>query len=182
MKLIRNRYFAAAVMAVLILAAVLLGSHRSLSGLRSRAAETFYAEVAGDNLSIGNDLQDRVEYAYSLATVAARYLEGTDAQLTALREAAAALEQAPSPSAKAAANSRLTTAAAAVYDALGHYSLSETDARYRQSLYADLNARNDTIGRDGYNAVAQAFNDQLQAFPASLLAPLTGVAPLELFR
>ena len=47
--------------------------------------------------------------------------------------------------------------------------------KYRQSLYADFNSRNDTISHDPYNQYAQDYNQALDGFPASLLAAITPV-------
>ena len=54
--------------------------------------------------------------------------------------------------------------------------------RLLEKPYYEFLSREQTIGHDGYNAQAQAFNQTLSAFPASLIGSLYGVEPLEYFR
>ena len=80
------------------------------------------------------------------------------------------------------ANAQMTDAVAGLYEALGRQQLSERDEGYRQSLYYNIQARNDTMSRDGYNTAALEFNRQLGRFPARLLGRLASVSPAPLAR
>ena len=74
----------------------------------------------------------------------------------------------------------LTGAVTDLYEAMGRQSLSDRDESYRQSLYYNILARNDTMSRDGYNTAALEFNQLLDRFPASLLRRFTSVSPAPL--
>ena len=182
MKLLKNRKIAALLMVLMILGGSLYGGHRSLMKLRDEAEAVFYNGVEGDGLGIQNDLNERIDLAYNLVTVAKRYLSPDDEAVQKLLTARDALSSAQDPKEKNAANRQLTEASIELYEAFGGRSLTEKDEKYRQQIYQDLSSRNDTISHDGYNQEAEDFNKTLRSFPAGILASLTGVEKLELFR
>ena len=114
--------------------------------------------------------------------MAGRYLDANDARVTALREAADALAGARTPPAKYKANLSLDSAFQSVHDALEGQYLSQKDAEYRTRLLADFKSRNASISYNGYNGLAQNFNDKvLSSTPGGALASALGVKPLELY-
>ena len=67
--------------------------------------------------------------------------------------------------------------------ALEDAGLSGQDAKYVQGFRADLDAKADTISRDGYNALVDAFNTKvLGVFPANFLRHIAFVRGAEAFR
>ena len=178
----RNRKTAALVLALAVAAAVLFGGWRSLSSYARRVENVFTAGAERDGLSIQGDLDQRLGLSANLQSIAGRYLSADDPLLTELTAARTALAAAKTPHEKYEANRRLTDAAAALNAVLLQTSLSEQDERYRSGQYASLLACNETISRDPYNQQAQAFNEALEDFPASLIAKLTAIKPLELYR
>lgn len=182
MDLLKSRKTAWAVLVVVVVLSVLLGSVRSVSSLRQKADQAFTQGTRGDGLGISHYLESRVSLSGNLITVAVRYLDGNDARVTALRQAADNLAQAQTPSAKYQANQTLQPAFQSVYDALEGLYLSQKDEDYRVRLLADFKSRDDSIRYDGYNKLAQNYNDQvLRASPGGALASVFGVRPLELY-
>lgn len=183
MKSLNKRPIALAVLAVVIVLSVLVGSHRSVASLRQQADVVFAQGERGDGLSIAHDLESRTELSGNLIVVARRYVSAEDQNLLRLRGAADALLQAESRSEKYQANRELDLAFQEVYGMLEGQSLSQQDQEYRVRLNADFKSRNATISHNSYNQLAQQFNeDVLGAFPGGMLAKVTGVKPLELYR
>lgn len=183
MKAWNKRPVAMAVLAVVVVLSVLVGSHRSVAALRQQTDLVFTQGERGDGLSIAHDLETRTELASNLIVVARRYVDAGDASLVQLRAAADALLQAESRSAKYQANRELDLAFQEVYGMLEGKALSQQDSEYRTRLNADFKSSNAKISHDSYNQLAQQFNeDVLGAFPGGRLAAATGVRPLELYR
>ncbi len=177
-----NKPVGVILMVGLIVLGTFFGAWRSLGKLENRVSQAFYEGVEGDGFCIQADLDERVILANNLATIAARYLPANDASLAALRADASALSQESDIARKYAKNAALSQSAALVGDALAVLTLSESDARYVKSIRADLQSRNDTMANDGYNALADDYNNTLRAFPANLLSALLPVKPAPYFR
>lgn len=169
------------VMVVVIVLSILGGSHRSLTAERNKVEALFYSGTDGSGYSIQTDLDERCAIAANLLTVAGRYLGKDDtADVSAfIRQ----LERADSPPEKYEWNQALGEAAETLLTKLEGCALSEKDAQYVRGFRTDLNARADTIARDGYNGLADQFNTQvLGSFPANILSKLTFVRQAEAFR
>jgi len=175
-----SRGIAWAITAAVIILSFLLGGGKSLGKLKTDATDIFYNGVSGDGLGIQRELEHRVDYAYNMVTIANRYISG-DKAVTQLTDARDALINSNGIAQKSANNHKLTEAAAALYDRLGNEKLSEADARLRESVNADLKARNNIILNDGYNGKAREFNKALGVFPASVIKTLGIVTELPLF-
>ena len=182
MRIIKNSRIACIVMALLIAAGTLVGSHSSLMGMRNKAAGVFVLGARGDGIGIQGDLRERESIAYNMVTVARKYLPEENALIQNVLNARKSLDSASAVKDKSRANKELETAVRDLYDALGAMELSAQDERYPQRLYTDFRSRGDTISHDPYNQRAAEFNEALSRFPASLLGGLTGVRPLELFE
>lgn len=182
MALKHNRGLAWLLCGMMIVVAIFgLGGYR-LARQYQQTSEAFYLGVNGDGFSIDRDLQTRADSAYNLYTVASRYLEANDPTLTALLAAREQLLGSESISDKYLANQALENAAMAVYDLLGTYPLSESDAAYREGLISEMRSANATISHDGYNQLATDFNQQRAAIPARWIAALWGLDALQYFR
>ena len=182
MNILRKTPVAWSITIVLILVAILGLGGSKLSNQAEQAAQFFYQGINNDGLSINHDLSRRADTAYNLYTVASRYLDATDSQLTALLQARNQLTAAESIADKYTANNLLDQSALAVYDKLAEYQLSEADQGYRQNLITELASANATISHDGYNAKATDFNNLRNGFPAALISKLCGIDELEYFR
>ena len=177
MKLLENKAICLVLMVVLIASGTWISGYRGFSKLYNRAEKVFFTGERGDGICIANDLSERAAAATNLVTIAGSYA-GVQNETQAVSAASAELTAALGRSqidGLAAANQKLDTAMTALYDALGEAQLSANHEKYRQKLYADFNSRNDTISHDPYNSYAQAYNEALKGFPASLLASVTPV-------
>lgn len=164
---------AMAVMAIAIVCAIWLGGYLSLRRLYNKVETVFTAGVDGDGLGIANDLNERIKLAYNLVTVAKKYLSADDGDIRAVLTARDALMEANGIADKYGANVALTEATTDLYQKMGSLSLTDTDARYRVSLFNDLSSRNDTISHDPYNQMALEYNQALEVFPANILKAVT---------
>ncbi len=182
MKILYNKKLAAVILVIVILGMILLGGGRSLARERAREAQLFWNGTSGDGNSIANDLHVRCEAAANLVTVAKRYMDANADEIKAINEARDALEAALTPTEAFEANYALTLAADHLYSVLNNKELSDADKKHVSGQFTELTSRNQTISHDGYNAKAAAFNELLGRFPTSIIAAVSGVAPLELFR
>lgn len=176
----KDRRTAVIITAILIVVSFAGGGARSLNALKSSASGVFINGANGDGMGIRRELDRRVEYSRNLLTIAERYISGDDAAVR-LDNAANALAGSKNIAGQSKTNRELTEAAAALYDRLETEELSDTDARLRESVFADLKARNNIILNDKYNEAAWAYNRKLNAFPASLIKTLRLASELPLF-
>lgn len=172
MNLFKNKAFAIITMIVMIIASILIGSHRSLTGVSVDASNVFINGTNGDGMGIQNDLNQRFELSGNLVKIAGNYLDMNNSIFKTISDSRNSLTTAQTPKEKYNANIKLTEAVNELYTLLGKENLSDKDERYR----------NDTIGHDKYNEYAKKFNDTLKQFPANILSKLTFVKPLELFQ
>lgn len=176
-QLLKNRNVAIAITVVVILLSILGGSHRSL------LAAAYSAERYFDDIQ--RDLDTRIGLASNLQVVAERYLSPDDSALLDLESAIDALSNAETANEKAKANQNLTAATERMHLVLNglYLGLSATDERYCTQIRTDLASYNQIIGHSKYNDKVDTYNTEvLGAFPANVLAQLTGVPKLESFR
>jgi LemA protein len=178
----RDSRFAAIVMALLIVSGSLLGAGKSLRGLKNAADAAFYSGVGSSGFSIQRDLDERVISATNLITVARRYLPESDGALQSFVKARDDLAGANGIREKFDANVKLSAAAADLVSRAEREPLDDRDAAYLRSIPVDMQSRNDTISRDGYNDFAAQYNDTLSRFPANFFAAVLGIGKAELFR
>jgi len=178
----KSSRFAALAAAFLIVLGSLVGAGRSLGRLKSGVEQAFYLGVDGGGYSIQSGLDERIIGATNLITVARRYLDEDNAVLVSLIRARDALASAGTIPDKYDANARLSAAVADMGAELSKRTLSESDAKYAKSIPADMQSRNDTLSRDGYNQEAARLNEALGRFPARLFALALGIEEAEYFR
>ncbi|MCI8594204.1 MAG: hypothetical protein HFF09_02985 [Oscillospiraceae bacterium] len=178
MNALKKRPVAIFITAVVIVAAILGGSHRSLAALRNDALKLFEQGAEGDGVGVKSDLERRVDICANVYAVAVRYLPEDNGGMADLK---ANLNE-PDPL-DVFIHSDMVASAQSVLGQLEQLELSEQDADYVSSFKSQLESIGYTIGRDPYTAAAGNFNDNvLGRFPASVLGPLTGVRPLEVFE
>lgn len=183
-KINENRPLAFIVLAVVIVLSIALSGGGGLRSLRADVMQVFRTGVNGDGLCVYTDLQERADCAYNLAALALRYNEIP--QDIGQKAEAAANEivnvKNDDTSAMKRANDALGRTVEALYTELENADLSETDATYALSQYKEFTSRGLTISRDGYNSLAEEFNRTIGVFPANLVAMVSGVGQLTLFR
>lgn len=182
MKILKNRAFALAVMLLLIVGGILIGSHRPLAEMSARVEAAFYDGVDGDGYGIAGDLEDRADAALNLTTIASKYLDAGDPLLLAVNEARRELAEASSPAEKYRADQRITESTTRLYEHLRTLELAEKDASYNEKLQAELLGKADILSRSEYNRLAEEYNRTLSQFPANVLGGLTGIRSAEYFR
>ena len=178
--ILQKRETAWAITVFFIIVSFLGGGARSLNREKSAAAEIFFGGSAGDGFGIQRELDHRINFSHNFITIANRYIQGNEA-VKQVENAREALINSSDISDKSKNNLLLTEAVYILYNRLGDEELSEADARYRESLYADIRARNSIISNDSYNANAREFNRTLNVFPASIIRTLGIVKELPLF-
>jgi len=176
---------ARAIAFLIILASALTGAQRSLNKIRQRTYLLFTdgAIVIGE--SIETDLAARVLYADSLADIAEKYINASDA-FNLLVSAREELMKAGRPYEKYTANDRLTQAADIVITTLleGELALTGNDIQKVEALDASLKGRNRTIASEAalYNEKAREYNARLDTFPGIITKVLKMTAALELYE
>ena len=195
MKILENKTISIVLMIVLVLAGFLLGGCKGLNAQYQKVEDVFFLGEDRDGIGIANDMSERASALTNMQTLAAKYLESGCAELTAAETALSSYTKAVGESEIEklfAANAQMDTAMQSLYNALSDsgtstqgqtasgqeagslkQDLSQKDERYRQSLYADFNSRNDTISHDPYYSYAAEYNKLLESFPANVISLLT---------
>lgn len=182
MEFFKNRTVARFITIIVIILATLIGAGSSLRRLRKEAEDIFYLGEDRDGTGIQHDLEMIMSYSYNLTTVASRYMDAEHSLISAVRKNRDTLAQAETPGQKYEAAQNLLQAVTELYTYMGSLPLSESDQKFRNSLYADINSHNIIISRSTYNQHAREFNNTLKRFPANILGTLTFVRPLELYE
>lgn len=177
-----NRGLAVVLTVVLVCAAVLLSGGIGLKSERSKTEQYFYQGVKMDSLSISNDLQARADAAYNMVSVMRKYDLADDTPVADLLAAHTALGEANGIKDKHKADQALNNAVLQMHALSSTVAMTEQDARLFKKQYDEFLSRGQTISHDGYNALANAFNEQYNAFPAKLIGSVCGIPALELFE
>lgn len=179
MRVLKKRSFAWCVLAVCVLLSLSLSGGGALREYRNETLEIFVMGINGDGLSIDNDLRARADAAIALADAAdALTIESAGA----VRQAAENLAAADTIRLKYTANEALTSAVQALETEMKSAGLADSQRESLARHGVELRSRADTISRDVYNDKAAQFNSSLSAFPASFIAMISGVSPVELFE
>jgi len=182
MEKLRNRHVAAGIMVLMILLSLPLGAWRTGSRLYGAVEDLFYNGEAGNGIGVASDISQRAEAAVNMIIIAKRNMDPNDPCITGLEAVVMEVNMAKSLQARHQADVEMGGCMAALYDALGEAPLSEKDARYRESLYADFTSAAMTMSHDPYNAQAVEYNRALSAFPGGLLMRLFGYEEAPVFR
>ena len=178
MRFSENRPLALTVLALVIVAALILGGGGGL--LKKRAA--LEAQFDAPAESIGAELREMRSNAVALLGIAEGRSDADAHLRAALNEALSALDRAEDISDKYAASLALDAAVESCYQNLTTLSLPDMTAKDARYAYKNFTSAQLRISHDDYNQQAEAFNRELGGFPASLIAALRGVKPLNLFR
>lgn len=183
MRLSENRKLALIVLIVCALASVVLFGGGALRNERYDILQVF-SDGTDTSLSVRHSMEAYLlrcaERADALAEQGA-LLNADAALIENAREAAAAVREGGDDlDARHAAYQQLLPAVETLYTNLlqGYDTTELVDARL---AYNDFKGAVSLIQNDQYPVMASAFNDKLENFPASLLAGLFGVKPLNTF-
>ena len=182
MEKLKNRRMAAGMMVLMILLSILLGAWRSGSRLYGEVETLFYNGEAGNGIGVASDLRQRAESAVNMIIVAKRNLDQNDPCILELEAAVTEVHKAKTLQERHEADVEMAGSMTALYEALGEAALSEKDAGYRSSLYADFSSAAMTMSHDPYNAQAVEYNRALSTFPGGLLMKLCGFDDAPVFR
>lgn len=178
----KKNLIAAMAMIILIVASIPLGIVRSVQPIRSDAENEYYYDDTG--FAIYEGIDARVAACNNLLKVAEKY----KADYPELRSYIDELEHATKKADnsynlkdRAPANKQLDAPAQALANALKTVELSEADAKYPDTLIAEIQSQQDKISRSSYNEKAAEYNEVLRNFPVSLLARLGVLKDLPLF-
>ena len=182
MAIFKSKKTAIVVCILLVLVAVLFGSHRSLNALRTDALKV-YTNGDETGLSILANMNSIQEYAAALLKNAAAYYDKNDAAFAAVQTAYGQLTAADAEplSQRQALNALLDACTALQLDYTGSNAVPQDAAKALTRSINDIISMKDQIRHSGYNTLAADFNAVLDTFPAGLLGSLTGVQPLPLF-
>lgn len=183
MKLLQKKGVAVAVCCLLVVLAILFGSHRSLSAVRHEALQVY---AAGDEtgLSILANLNSITEYAGTLLRTAGAYYSAQEGALGDIQAACDRLRGAKSTDIETHRQALADLQSACTLlqaDYAARADIPEEDLRLMNRSINDILSMKDQMRHSAYNEMAADFNSELGLFPAWLLAGLTGVKPLPLF-
>ena len=183
MKLLKNKFFAIAMMIIMIFCSIGFGSYRSLSELSNNTTSVFYNGVNNDGKSIQSNLDQRISTSNSIVNMAKRYFPASDEDIISVLNVMDELSSATTPSTKCAANKKLTQEVDNLcYKLNNSAKLSSSDSKSLSKLSDQMAVSNDLINKDGYNNTAQEYNNVISVFPANLLSTSFGIKSAELFR
>lgn len=169
----------AAILAIIV--SVFLGANLSLGRARSNAAELFYNGIDGDGFGINYYLHEISGASANLVTVAKRHADESNPLLVQLEAARAQLQEADTPGQKYAAAQKLRASVEQMDAYLQTLELDDYDANYHSKLVVNIDSYYRIISSDPYNQYAARYNQSLKAFPANMLARMTGNKELELY-
>jgi len=179
-KFSENRLVAWIVLALCVVVGTVVLGGLSIREERQGAIEAFYNGSGDAYFSLNSYMDRRADAAGKLANLAFACLGENDADARQLSDAVGAVRAAGGPNEKIAADRAVTAAADALYARIAaSTSIGEENLRDAKILYADLTDAAGKMRGDEYSRVAQWFNGILDGFPASLLAALFGIEPLE---
>ncbi|GHV43534.1 hypothetical protein FACS189490_13680 [Clostridia bacterium] len=174
-----NNNFALGVLIVCALLSIVFGGARSLNAVRHKAVAVFEHGVDGDGVSVKNDMQKRADKAWTIIAIAEKYPE-LAASTEALRNAANN-SSAEDIDSLYVSDDLITKYGEILYTNLQNVNLSEKDTTNLKNAYNELRSRGNTIAHDGYNELAQKYNQLLSKGHAAVLRAVGLVKPLSYY-
>ena len=179
----KDRWFAAGVLAFALIVFIPIGARLSLGRAADRVEERFFTGV--DNRgAVADYLEDSENAATGLITVGARY-DAAQAETGELRVDKSLLLDAMEGkdiSEYASANALMVKSFGALKDKLRSLELSEQDAAEVEYYSNQFDNSQGAIAHSGYDEAVEEFTEgTYNKFPAKLLGSLLGVEPPEKF-
>lgn len=183
-KFTENRNLAWSVFTVIVILSVIMSGGGALKEMRGDVLEVYYYGANNDGLCIAGDMAARLESAYNLASTAKRYEAIPSSASQAVADACDSVKAVEENDIAEIArqNASLTRSVEELYTEIDNAQLTEIDKTYALSQYKEFNSRALTISRDVYNARAEEFNAMIDGFPTSVVARVSQVDELGLFR
>ncbi len=171
----------ALLMTAAIVVSIPLGVNRSFARLREDVESEYYYDDTG--YAIYDGLEARVGAAKNLLTMAGRYVNQDpelDVYMDNLEHVVKLCDNTwfddiDQIGQTVQYNSRLGEEAQKLADRLETLELSDRDKKYPRQLLADMDSEQDKIERSSFNDEVLEYNEKREKFPASVLAPLSGV-------
>ena len=182
--LLKNRRFAAIVLAAVVILGVPLGSARSLRHASKQVEAQFFTGVKGRG-AIADFLEDASAAALGLVTVGAKYdaAQEETGKLRMDRSWLLDAQEEEDIALYAAANALVVKSFGALKDKLWSLELSEQDAADVEYYASQFEGAQGAVNHAGYNEAVEEFTEKTyDRFPASLFAGLLGVEPPEKFE
>lgn len=164
-----NRPLACLVLVLAVLVGVLGIGTAKVRGMAGTALDYY-------NQNMAADFTARETAAQTILGIAGQELGEDDAKVQAAASALAESQAAATPAEKYTAGTKLETAVGIVYNALPQ-AARDPQKSAAQLAWSEFVSRTDILSHsmEEYNTYAQAVQDTIKGFPASLLARLAGV-------
>lgn len=177
----KSQKVAIIIMALMILISVPLGMSKSLSSLRKDALEYYIEDSQGFSISQG--IENRIEKAEEILTIAKNYTEKENMELLDnMGDVDVSLSDLSSSDShsiqQSEANRDLDSAVKKLADYLMKLELKKEQKETLTTLIADFNLQQKLINHSSYNEEAAEFNETLESFPASIIRAAGIVRPL----
>ena len=179
-ELLKNRAVAAALCVVMVLLGIVAGVRGPFGDMKEDAL--VYFDGTQDIIGIKQDLSDKVNTAYSLVSVAKRYLDENDVLMTSLTSACDKVEDADDPSDAFVADKSMNECYYALKDKLASLSMKKADIDWNYSLLADYESSSKIIANSPYNEYAREINEEMSKFPANIFTKITFVSEMAVFE
>ncbi len=178
--ILKNKTVAIIICALLVFMGIITGVRRPIGNMKEDALMYFYGsdEITG----IKNDLDTKVETAYSLMSVAKKYMQEDNDLITDLESSCEKVRKSSSPKEAFEENMRMDECYSALKGELDDMRLSEKDKNYNYSLLAQYNSSDMVILHNEYNILAAEVNEVLSKFPANVLSKIAFVGKMELYE
>ena len=177
--ILKNKTVAVVICALLVYMGLFMGVNRPIGNMKDEALVHFYGD--GDVIGIKNDLDTKVETAYSLMSIAKRYIDEDEAVITDLVDACEEVRKSETPGEAYEANMKMDGCYGKLKSTLDSMKLSKKDEDYNYSLLSQYNSSDMIISHSEYNTLAGEVNRKLSKFPAGLVSKLTFTSKMELY-
>ena len=149
-----NKKVAGAIVAIVMLLFVFVGSYRSFDNLRSDALDAFHGQISP---SIG----EAMVHAFNMQTVAARYLDTSQIDSIGIGRIVDNIESAERPQRIYEYYVQLNLAVWKIYDTLVNVPMSQENQNFINDFHANFLEMDDILRLSGYNNLAREFNTAL---------------------
>jgi len=182
MKLLRKNSVAVVIFVITVILSILASGHIALSKEAKKVEDIFYNGERGDGLSIYSDLKDMVDTSRNILSLTQKVADASSSELTQLNQIIIDFQSAQTPDECYQIYQRLLISIDDVSTLFVIY-CDDEDLNRRFEGYASVFAsKMNTIGYDPYNRYVREYRQKLDAFPAGLIAKLTGVREVSAFE
>ncbi len=177
--ILKNKTFAVIICALLVFMGIFMGVRRPIGNMKDDALEYFYGN--GEIIGIKEDLYDKSETAYSLTSIAKKYMDEDEAVIKDLIDACEEVKKSDSPEEAYEANMKMDGCYGKLKETLDGMKLSQKDKDYNYSLLSQYNSSDLVILHSEYNTLAKEVNDTLSKFPTNILSKIAFVGKMEYY-